>query len=680
MAETQALPTGFTAAQSLAKLLEGSALGPSLRPFTEAPTHAQPQEALTLALEALGHTPRWVQLIPPETEGLRLPSLVLLPDRTFLVLRDRHRGRVRVEAPGGVFLLAASRLPKGLYLDGLGPLPGTSLWRNLASAILAHRRTWTQCLALAALAQIPGLAFPQFTRIMVDRVFPGEAHSLFGLIVLSMAAAGAYQAGVSWIQRQFEVTLELRLAFEMEAGFLGHLLRLPFPWLSRRTMGDLLQGFFGMGAARQFLIRHVSGDLLSNLSLPFFVVSMARTSAMATLAVLGGAAIQTGATFLLGRRLARLEALGVATHVKERSLLVEMLRGIGVIKASGSEAMLGSRWLDLVRNRRCIELEAGRLHLLAQTLIEASQGLLLQAVILGTSILFLKENIRLGEMLAFGMMATSFQGGLARIAGLFLQLARLRPTLGKVEEILAVAREPAPFPVERNATPPFISIRDLWFRYEPEGAWVLKAFQAEVAPGERILLQGPSGCGKSSLLKVLAGIQEPDRGQIRMGGLRPREARSQTVYLPQTTVLFSGSLLENLSLLSGGAPREALLAMTEKTGLADIIRSLPMGFETVVAQGGHNFSGGQRQLIALTAALASSRSLLLLDEAMAHMDALGKERLLAGDPFQGKTVLLVSHEDTEGPMVPGWYGFRRERVQLQEPLRYDLSAEGNRER
>jgi ABC-type bacteriocin/lantibiotic exporter with double-glycine peptidase domain len=143
-----------------------------------------------------------------------------------------------------------------------------------------------------------------------------------------------------------------------------------------------------------------------------------------------------------------------------------------------------------------------------------------------------------------------------------------------------------------------------------------------------------------------------------LGNLPPREAREKIAYLPQSILLFSGSLLDNLKILSNGASRSTLLDMAEETGLADLVRTLPMGWETVVAQGGYNFSGGQRQLVALTAVMASRRQVLLLDEAMANLDPLWKERLLAKDLFQGKTVLLASHEDSRGRVGPEVHGFR----------------------
>ena len=104
--------------------------------------------------------------------------------------------------------------------------------------------------------------------------------------------------------------------------------------------------------------------------------------------------------------------------------------------------------------------------------------------------------------------------------------------------------------------------------------------------------------------------------------MSPQTAANDILYLPQFVNLFSGSIIENLRILSGGAPVARLLQAAELTGLSSFVESLPMSFETVLAPGGKNISGGQRQLIALTAAIASERKLLLLDEALSNLDPI----------------------------------------------------------
>jgi ABC-type bacteriocin/lantibiotic exporter with double-glycine peptidase domain len=222
----------------------------------------------------------------------------------------------------------------------------------------------------------------------------------------------------------------------------------------------------------------------------------------------------------------------------------------------------------------------------------------------------------------------------------------LRPQLAKAQEILDVAPEKRL--IHMGGGPQALNgpvvMEDVWFRYTPEGPWILKGYNLRVEPGEKFTLTGPSGFGKSTILRLLAGLYTPEKGTISLGGLSPRAARHKILYLPQFVQLYGGSIIENLRVLSGGAPLERLLAASQQTGLHNLVATFPMNYNTVIPHGGRNLSGGQRQLIALTGALASERGLMVLDEATANMDRFmgsGNDLLLNNTVY---TLILAKHE------------------------------------
>ena len=210
-------------------------------------------------------------------------------------------------------------------------------------------------------------------------------------------------------------------------------------------------------------------------------------------------------------------------------------------------------------------------------------------------------------------------------------------------EILEVEPEPPALGLAATATSGPVVMEDVWFRYGPERPWVLAGHQFLLESGKLQTLTGPSGTGKSTLLRLLAGLYVPERGSIHIGGLEPLAARHQLLYLPQIVQLYGGTLQENLRLFSGHAPLEKLLEAAQATGLAQLIQQLPMGLQTILPQGGGSLSGGQRQLIALTAAIASQRPLLLLDEPVANLDAHTSRRLFGVLARSGKTICLAAH-------------------------------------
>ena len=203
-------------------------------------------------------------------------------------------------------------------------------------------------------------------------------------------------------------------------------------------------------------------------------------------------------------------------------------------------------------------------------------------------------------------------------------LAVLRPQLAKTQEILK--DEPEKRTTRRavsGARSVPVLMEDVWFRHGPESPWIAKGYSRRFEAGSKQVITGASGFGKSTIIRMLAGLYAPEEGSISIGGMSPQAAANDILYLPQFVNLFSGSIIENLRILSGGAPVARLLQAAELTGLSSFVESLPMSFGTMlVSPGGKNISGGQRQLIALTAAIASERKLLLLDEAMSNLDPI----------------------------------------------------------
>ncbi|GAC1299637.1 MAG: hypothetical protein NVSMB1_26290 [Polyangiales bacterium] len=188
-----------------------------------------------------------------------------------------------------------------------------------------------------------------------------------------------------------------------------------------------------------------------------------------------------------------------------------------------------------------------------------------------------------------------------------------------------------------------IAVDDLWFRHDVSAEWILADFNFSMARGEHRIINWPSGSGKTTLLRLLAGLQAPNRGSVRVSGESPG-CTDMICYIPQAAPLLCTSLLENVIVMSGGASREHVVKAAQVTGLEEVVAGWPMKWNTVMSAGGRTISSGQRQLVLLTAAVASSAPVLLLDEAMAHLDAETKRRFLAKDPFKGRTVVSVEHD------------------------------------
>lgn len=649
MADSAAL-RGFPADEALWRLLRLKGQEGGLQALRDAHPGLASPEAMAAPLEAAGIQARPALLEGGDLRYLEFPTLLELQDRSWVILDGFRRGRFQLTGPEGAAALPREALWRHLSGRALdlspGLPPGAGLWARLTDLFLARRKALLPALAATLLLQLLGLASPMISAAIMDRALPDRAEALLLTVAAGLALAALHQVWLSWLRDRILLFVATRIEASAERGFFEHLLRCPFPFLQGRTLGEFSQAFGGFKAARELLpVRTLGAALNAGLALGSLGLMFYYLPGPAAL-IAGAALVQALATWLAGRAEARLEARQVAAQVLEQGLLIELVSGIAALKAAGAEARGLERWrrrfeavLALARSRSRINLWFG-----------LGMGALGQAMTItllawgGQGLL--RGTLSVGRLFAFLQLANGFSAAVMGLAGLALGLMVLKPQLAKAQEILAVEPEAAPArPAPAGPVP--VLMEDVWFRYAPDRPWILEGFQLRLEPGEQRTLDGPSGCGKTTILRLLAGLHEPERGAIRIAGRKPKEARHAFAYLPQFPRICGGSVLDNLRVFSRGAPLERLLEASRETGLQALVDSLPMGYQTLLPPGGGTLSGGQRQLIALTGAVASGRRLLLLDEPLANLDPARAAHLrgvLAGREW---TVLAASHMAAE---------------------------------
>jgi len=251
------------------------------------------------------------------------------------------------------------------------------------------------------------------------------------------------------------------------------------------------------------------------------------------------------------------------------------------------------------------------------------------------------SELGIGEMILLTSISAGLSGSLLSLSGAWLGFRALEPQFERMNELLAAA----PATTERllpQPTEDTLVLEDVWFRYTEDGRWILREHAWRIEKYSFTQLDSPSGSGKSTLLRLLAGLLPPSRGSARVFGIDARDARHLVLYVPQHCNLLEASIGENLRLLSGASDAE-LQRVAQLTGLAELLRELPLGVETPVAARGQNLSSGQRQLVVLTAAFASARPVLLLDESMSQIDAGTRRRMHWQALIEGRTVVAVEH-------------------------------------
>lgn len=641
---------GLPGNHALLRLLEHRGQPQSLQALEEAMGHDFSESSLLEELHAQGFDARMVELQPEDLGHLQLPTLARAGNGTWILLLKRVPGGWQIERSlAGPELMTTAALA-GFITAGaldLGPaLRATgSLWRRLGHLLPSYRGVLLKAAAVTAAAQALALVAPWLTGIVVDKSLSKGLHSLLGILCVGLMLAAFFKAWAGWLKDTTLLAFSTRFELTLEKGLFEHLLHLPFPYLQGKTLGELLQTFAGLRRTRTIILEQGLGALFSGLSASGYLIYMfCLLPGPAALVVLFTTAVSLLALGV-GYLGAREEHKEVLASEKEYSALMELLTGAATLKATGSQTWALGRWSQRLRQHLAAILRRDRLALR----FEVGYGLLGQGV--SSTVLIwggqrvLAGELSLGSLLIFVQLSSAFTLAVLTLAQAVVSYLFLRPQILAVRELFATERVAGPGRHTPGDLRGPVIVDDLWFRYTPESPWILQGRSLQVEPGTFHHLEGPSGSGKSTLLKLLGGLYLPESGRISIGGLDTTAATGFVAFLPQFPQLYSGSILENLRIFSGESDQDRLVAVARQTGLDAWVSTLPMGYFTVVANGGANFSGGQRQLLALTAVLASPRPILLLDEAMSNLDWVSRRRILTCPHFQGRTVIYSSHEE-----------------------------------
>lgn len=606
-------------------------------------------EAMLHELDACAIDARMARLGPDDLRFLDPPALIQLQDGSWLLLlREGGRGEAVVETADGVRRVSAAALQAHATEGALQILPqppaDRNVWHRVGALLVDKPRVLVQIAAASLLMVLLALIPPQITRLVMDRAIPSGAMSLLTIITIALIAVTLFQAWTSWLRARAILYLKSRAEAIMETELLAHLLSLPFAFLSGKTTGQLLQGFAGLGAARGMLTDQALGAVADGVTAVLYLAVMLAMMPGPTGGVVVVAAVSGALALFIGRLQARLQKRETEANSRQRDFLVELLSGVATVKASGAEMRGLRQWLERLRLEYSIRLRRQRISLW----YDAGQSVVMQSsnvmLLVWGALLVLRGESSLGSLLAFLQMSSGFIGAVLGLIGTYLTVRVLRPRLAELREILAADPQPRPRRGHGARLTGPVVFDNVWFRYREDGPWVLKEFNMEVQPGEKRWVRGPSGAGKSTILRLLSGLYSPERGAIRIGGRDPLSANELMIYLPQLLQLYGGSILENLRLFSGNASRERLMAAAEASGLDKLIARLPLGIETIIPSGGMTLSGGERQLIAMTAVMASDRSLFLLDEAMVSLDWITRASVEHNRWFDGKTIIYASHD------------------------------------
>ena len=616
-------------------------------------------------LDALGLRVMLTEL-PSDRLARVAPPALLAQNGHFALLEGVDPdGRLRLLEPElGPIRIAAAEL--GEARSGLVPLlllqrkqdakEQRFNWGWYGPFLKEHQRALLEVLALSLVINVLTLATPLGLQQLIDQVVHQDNINALLSISLVLLLAAAARGVMKSLRSYIFTDTTNRIDQATKASILDQLVRLPQVFFDSRPVGQVIHYFHQLDRLREFLVSQSITTvvdflfsflylaILLSMSIPLTLASLATLPLMLILAIISNPLMRAQINRSMGEA------------VKTYSYLNESITGIQTIKSQNAE--LKTRWEFQNRYARFIG-EDFKLRVTRESLANVAGFIhdLNSLVVVGVGIfLVMRNQLSLGSFIAFRILSGYITGPLVKMVQTWQQFEQSSAALRMVADVVDRPTEQSEAEALNIPMPPLIGrvqFVDVVFRYSEDQDLILNGVNLEVPTGSFVGLVGGSGSGKSTLLKLLPRFYRPSEGRVLIDGLDINKVelyslRRQIGVVPQDTVLFDGTIRDNLLLVKPDASAAELMAAARIACAHEFIMNLPKGYNSDVGERGAGLSGGQRQRLALARAVLQNPRLLILDEATSALDARTERQVCLNllEAFRGRTVFFITHRLT----------------------------------
>ena len=513
---------------------------------------------------------------------------------------------------------------------------------------------WRMGIAIAAtlIGSALSLVFPWFLQIIVDTVFTRGDYAQLNRVTAALIGVFLLRSVFHYFQGYFLNYVGERIVSDLRIEVYTHLQELSVRFYSDRRVGEIISRLSSdVTMVRTALTNNVALVLSQSVTFIGSLVLMLVLNWRLTLLILALAPFVSASAVLFGRRIRRLSANVQDNLADSNATAEEALSGIRIVKAFTREVFEINRYSKQVE--RTFETA------IRMAVVRSAFGPLITFLAFSSLALILwfggREVIagRLsgGQLIAFLVYGINIAASVGAFTNLYTQLQEAAGASQRIFELLDEDTDiqdqagAKPLPTSQGK----ITFENVSFSY-PGSEKVLHNINLEIQAGEVLALVGPSGAGKSTIFNLIPRFYDPSQGRITLDGQNIKETtklslRKNISLVPQETVLFSGTIIENLRYGDLDASDSEIETAAAAANADEFIHRLPDGYETMVGERGVKLSGGQRQRIAIARAILRNPRILLLDEATSSLDS--ESEGLVQEALEhlmlGRTTVIIAH-------------------------------------
>lgn len=527
-----------------------------------------------------------------------------------------------------------------------------SFFQQYINLLLPQKKIFSIILLASLLVNIIGIGVTYYFQALIDYILPCNIKKTLAVISIGVIILYIFKVLLDAFRNHLLIYLNQRLDISLLLGYYRHVIELPMNFFGTRKVGEIVSRFNDASKVREVI---ASGT-----------VSIVIDTVMA---VGGGILLYCqnsllfGITFILvllyiiivicfDKIFDKLNREQLEDNAQLVSYLVESLNGIQTVKVHNAE-----RKVNINTEKKFVKSLRSVFNLSSKTNIQNTLKLFVQLVgevvlLWVGSINVINGDMTIGQLITFNTLVAYFMDPVKNLVDLQPKIKTAVVATERLNEIMELQKEKQEIENKKMCPDKIsgnIEFRNVNFRYGKRRL-VLSDINLSIKKGEKVAFVGESGSGKTTLSKLLLHLYVPEKGEILLDNININDIQIEKIrdgisYISQDTFLFSGSILDNLTLGVDNTSMEEIIEASKISKAYDFINELPLRYETRLEENGTNLSGGQRQRLAITRALLKKTDVLILDEATSNLDSITEKYIqntlsnICGD----KTVIYIAH-------------------------------------